>query len=772
MSDIDDILNEYHAPAPTSSSQGVGRYIPDPAEFARGNAETASAGWQGLKDAGNQFLEQGATPSVAYNAAMSGLQYLSAPFVGAGKYLGGPVERGISDLTGSPTAGKVVGDTVALAPAMFAPFPGVKPMQAVGEGVAGMMGEAPAFRSAVEGIATKWGARSAGSAASQGDAIDDLLSEYEEGAVRKTSHQPKAPEDWYRAQFKGGGDYEGLPPSGYAEPKDVRLLNKGNPAVGERKYAAGENKEPISIQGYQDAGSRPTLRTGHMPRTLDEPTAPMSFYENAFRRELESSAIELGNPPSQMPLLPEAAPHLADMNVQRMQENKQLDPNLLAELKLKFGGGSPQGGADPAWSAQQNAGVRPQAVPFPGAQSMDNMGAFPTQPPNPNVLFPSSRQPNIPMGKEARGNTDRLYNDLGLEPPTKAEPKPAPRGPTRPPPVTVASADKDVTRYGDVEVGRDYDIVHAVGANEMRATGGKVKELVTVNEPVVKDGKNSVQPTAYAVLEDGRRVPAKMLQPTSNQPKIAAMGQPNSNPAITPKRDVPAASTEETADPAFKNVQAAMAKKAAPRQAPEEVSSVVAAKSAKSKLTQEVGKTIKQLLDGKFGGKLTDDKIREVMPGATRAQIDKAVKELQATSHPRLNRATGDDGVPFLVMKKATPKDRTQDSSVMRSNNFAKGIANIVGDRKAAYLHDISPIEMSTRGKVATSPKTMVEKINELILTGRAKVYPEGEPEKRISQISAKHFDRNLHDHDFTIEFTESGNDIAKSFKQVKKKEE
>src|SRR3972149_1403217 len=115
MSDIDDILGEFSKPPVDSGPGGIGRYIPDPAEFARGNAEAAQSGWEGLKSAGSDFLQQGATPSIAARAAMAGLEYLSAPFAGVGKYLGGPVERGVSDLTGSPTAGKVVGDTVGLA---------------------------------------------------------------------------------------------------------------------------------------------------------------------------------------------------------------------------------------------------------------------------------------------------------------------------------------------------------------------------------------------------------------------------------------------------------------------------------------------------------------------------------------------------------------------------------------------------------------------------------------------------------------------------------
>lgn len=709
MSDIDDLLSEFDAPVSTSAS----RYIPNPADFASGNAAAVESGLSGLKSAGSDFLSQGLTPSIAGRAAMAGLEYLSAPFAGLGKYVGTPVGNIVGDVTGSPTAGKLAGDTAGLVPLMAAPFPGVKSLGTLGEGAAAMIGEAPAARSAVEGIATKLGARGAVANAESGSSIDDMLNEFETGAVRRTSHSPKAPVDWYERQFRGGDTPE-IPPMGAPDPTDVRLMHAEGKGVGKQKWAKGEDGKPVVMQGYEDpGGGRPTLRTSHVPKQPAEPEAPTDWYGGQFQRELNPDQYrELGPSPTQMPIQNDAL--IKDIRLQDLKGNADIDPNLLAELQLKFNMGGP---------------IPPKSTPM--------LGSSPMEPP-----------PTPPSGS-------------------------SPRAPIPDKPLTPANVDKDVTRYGDLEVGGNYDIVHAVGGNEMRATGGKVKELITVDEPAVSNGKQIMRPTAYAVLEDGRRVPAKMLQPSSGQPKIAAMGDASVTKP-TAKQAVPEASTQETADPAFAKVQAAMAKKKQPQLSNEEISGEYAAKAAKSKLTQDTVKTIKQLIDGPFKGKITDHAIREKMPTATRAQIDKAVKELQATTHPRLNRATGDDGVPFIAMKKATAKDATQDSGTAKAEHFGKGLAGIVENRKAAYLHDLAPAEMSRRAKANISMKTAVEKINELILTGRAKVYPEGEPGKKISQISAKHFDRADHDHDFTIEFTEPGSVLAKSFAKKKaiKKEE
>lgn len=445
MSDIDDILAEIDSTP--AQSQGWDRYAPD---FGGAQAEASTGAFDRLSQAGSNIWNQGAGPVNVGQAALAGLEYLASPFTAFGKAIGDPLGRAIGDFTGMPQVGKVVGDTAALAPAMFAPFPGAKTIRTLGEGMGAVIGEAPAAASLADNIPAMWGARGASAARSD---IDDALEEVASSGPRTTSRAKTIEEEialkWYEDQFRGGGEVPNLPPiHGAPDPQDIRLMERGNPKVGERKWAQDESGKPVTMEGYQNLSERPTRRTSHLPEDTFTNEAPIDFFNNAFRRQFEPSNVALGSPPSQMPLRPEVAgalPENLNVDAQRFREMylpevagrgsvvppgvsdeaarikgmpayaggpDQIDPNLLAELELKFGGKQQGGGAEPPWTQNQNAGIRPIAAPFPGARQV-----HPWQSPStPNVMFPAgeTRVHPVPMGGEARQNTNRLREDLGL----------------------------------------------------------------------------------------------------------------------------------------------------------------------------------------------------------------------------------------------------------------------------------------------------------------------------------------------------------------------
>jgi hypothetical protein len=755
MSDIEDILSEFDGASPNVG--GAERYIPNPSEFTNAYSKEANEGFQGMMQAGSNIYNQGFTPGNVFQAAQAGLQYLASPFTAAGKYIGGPIGRGVEDLTGSPIAGQIAGGTAELVPLMAAPFPGTSFMKGAGTMGAAAMGEGPAAASAISGLGTKIAARGAPAARSE---IDDLLEEFEPAsATRKTTPakdvEYRAAEDFYRKTLDPAtyGEYapgKVMPPNASPEPIDIRLRHKGNPKVGEHTYSKDKNV----IEGYQDFGGSPSYRTSHSPRTNeratfgynpdDAPTGMLAddpaqqYLDDLFGKYQRGETL-----PSQMPLMPGVAqrlPESAGVNVARMQEmylpnierNSQVDPNLLANLKLKFGGGSPQGGTEPPWMPQQTAGQRPPA-------SMPIMGARPYQEPQTNVIFPNEMMP-VPMGIEARQNTGRIRQDLGLPPPVEKQPP----SPVAEKPITPAAVDKDVTRFGDVVSGQNYDIVHTSGSMEMRAPGGTVKELITINEPNIVNGKVSYKPTSYGVLEDGRKVPIGMLKPAGvKQPNMTNMGEASS--PVTPTKVNPAkASAEVVADPAFSKVQEAMTKPAT-----KPTAKVPAAQNNPPKADRSEFMNAVIEARNKFGNKVTDDQIREIAPNATRGQIDKAIKELQKTEkYSRLVRATGDDGVPFVLMRKLEPKEA---SDLAKSKNFDRIVDNVIADKKFVYLRNMSPISVSKSNNIEIKDKDVVSGLNKLIKSGKIKVFPESNPDKFLPKLNASHMDA-LQEEDFIVE--------------------
>lgn len=609
MSDIDDILGEFDAPP--SSMGGVERYIPDPTEFGSAYDEAVNRGWNSLKEAGSDIWNKGANPWNVGQAALAGLDYLASPFTALGRYLGGPVQRGVTDLTGSPTAGQLVGDTVALAPLMAAPFPGASVIKAAPEAAGMMAGEFGGARMATEHLANKFAARGAPVMSQADDEFESLV---DEANPSRTTSRAKELEDevalrWYQAQFEGGGTPPDLPPVSTSRARDVRLLERGNPRVGQNKYARDEAGQPVTIEGFEPSTGAPTYRTGaqaaqptrQYPPVWDEGgypmtnlgtqtaerPAPLEWYE----RQFDFNRPEGQSPAGQTPLLPGVRPEvLSDMYLPNVREQSQLDPRLLAELRLKFGGGSPQGGTEPPWMQQQTAGIRPPA-------EMPVMGASPMQPRNPNVIFPPEGQP-VPMGVEARQNANRLRTDLGL-PADEAEVTRKTREPlaSRPPipekPITPAEAPRAVTQYGEIEVGQPYDIVMKMGGQEMRSPGGTVTELLYKNEPVVEKGKSVTRPVGYAVLEDGRQVPVKLLQRTgTNQPNVqmSAPKEPAPSRAQPAQQPITQAPGDQEIDPAFSALQKKMAAKTgAPKQPKTPKPNVEVKKGSKEALSDRQG---------------------------------------------------------------------------------------------------------------------------------------------------------------------------------------
>lgn len=755
MSDIDDLLMEFTAP---KGPEGVSRYIPDPAEFGSSYRQASQQGWENLSQAGSDIWNQGVNPWNVGRAALAGLEYMASPFTAFGRYLGSPVERGVTDLTGSPTAGKVVGETVALAPTLAVPFPGASAIRAAPEAAGLIAGEYPAARMATEGVINKLGARGASTIPQATDDLEGLVDEVA-GGTRQTSRAKTLEEEvalrWFNDQFKGGGPTPAVPPLGDNVPSNVRLLRNARPKVGDKKYSGDV------LEGYDPGEGRPTFRTSHSP-TMPQEQSPLAFYENAFRREFEPSNVALGSPPSQMPLLPGRNPALEDMYLPNVRAEAQVDPRVLAELKLKFGGGSPQGGTEPPFMPQQTAGVRPPAqMPIPGAQPM--------QPQNTNVLLPSEMMP-VPMGVEARQNVNRLRTDLGLpEDPTEATRQAREPLASRPPvpesPVSPAQAPKAVTQYGEIEAGQPYDIVMNTGGQEMRAPGGIVKELIYKNEPVVEKGKSVVRPVGYAILEDGRQVPTKLLQRTGTiaQPSAQMSGP---KPPVGRKLGAPDIAPQEV-DPAFAELQKSMGKKTgseppvAPTTEPVGPTAVdVAAPPAKTydaKNVSSVGTAIKDIIR-ETKGKVAFSQIKERVPGVSNSMINKAYDELIKGRDVNLVRQTDPATKEnFIVRRKMTDAERKakdKGTSVsMRDTNFTKGLQKIREGIKGdvTYLHNFSGYNMAKAGHEIKDSE-IAKRLNAMIEKGEVKVYTENS-NKPINHLTQSMFDPEELDEDILIEF-------------------
>jgi hypothetical protein len=742
VSDIDDILGEFDNAAPSTSGGGIGRYIPDPAEFGSAYRQASQSGWDNLASAGSDIWNKGAGPVNVGKAAMAGLEYLASPFTAVGKYLGGPVERGITDM-GYPNVGKVAGDTVALAPAMMAPFPGASAIRAIPEGMGMVMGEFPAASAAASGLATRLGARGAPAAAASSD-VDNILEEFEP-ATRMTSKMKNVKDLESEIAQKGIfeqmlGKDTSFPAPGGDTPGNVRLLHKGNPKVGEKKYSGDV------LEGYEPEGKVLTFRTSHVPKPPAEPTADEMWPK--IESQLPWKLPEGQVPAEQTPLRPGVAKRLPEgmVDVQRMEEmympnvreRAQPDPLTLAELKLKYGGGSPQGGDMPPWMQQQTAGIKPVPVPFPGAQNM----AYPARPPSqPNVMFPAGDPPMpVPMGVEARQNVNRLRGDLGL-PQDAAEAQrvarePLPqRTPIEEPPLTPARAEKDVTKYGDIEVGQPYDIVMKMGADEMRSTGGTVTELLYKNEPVVESGKTVVRPVGYAVLEDGRQVPVKLLQPSGSAQPNMRMSAPGSAPVqnigskgqpkpLTPEEQAALASQ---ADPAFKNVQQAMASRTGEAVDPKDVASVQ--------------KAIKQALSAGKGAKVTFTQLRDAIPGVSNTMLNKAIDGFKGTRDANIIRQS-EKGTSenFILRRKLSEEEKAAanraSSQASKKSSFDNGLKAIRSEIKepTTYLRNFSSTKMGDKGQQISNSE-IATRFNQMIDSGQVRIIDEatGKEVKKIN---------------------------------------
>lgn len=760
MSDIDDLLSEFENPG----KQGYDRYIPDPAEALGAYKSMAQGGWDTAAQGFSQLGQFGSDPlsrlKGAGNVAMGGAQIAAAIPAAIGKYIGAPIGRGVEDLTGSSTAGQIVGGTAELAPAVMMPFPGATAMRVGPEAASMVAGELPAGRMAMEGIINKF-APKAGKAATSGNYYDDEFEDLanEVAKTRKTSAAAdvdyRTAEDWYKRVLTNYEPNSTLPPAAPPVPKDIRLLQKGNPKVGERKYAQDEAGKPVVMQGYADQGGVPTFRTSHSPKAPQQ-QAPEGEYQNIFQREVA------GEPHiSQMPLHPGTRPDvLSEMWLPNVRDQANVDPRLLAELKLKFGGGSPQGAIDnPPWTPQQTAGVRPPA-------QMPIYGARPYQEPTPNVILPESP---IPMGTQARETSGRLRNDLGLEPdPTQAlqrartaRQEELARQPEAPPPdLTPAQAPKAVTQYGNIEVGQPYDIVMKMNGQEMRSSGGVVKELMYKDEPVVEAGKSVIRPVGYAVLEDGRQVPVKLLQRTGTTQPNVSMSAPAT--ATMPKPQAPkppVASTEQTADPAFAAVQKKMA---ATQNQPKDLAPVI--KGIKQAFKYHTGKT-------------TYTQMQQYMPeGTSRAQIDKALKELKK-SKPNLVTATDPKTKEkYAVMGKMDEDQKTAMSNAAKEENFNRGIEAIRAKVKGTttYLHNFSASEMDKVG-ANVKPAVLTKKINDMIAAGKLKVVGENTGKEHTSVTSKMITSPEDLDEDLLVTFVEESKKkagkVAKSPKDLLQEE-
>lgn len=293
--------------------------------------------------------------------------------------------------------------------------------------------------------------------------------------ARRTSHNPY-PTGWYEQQFRGGNE-----PTIQPDVTGGASIRAKGPGATQENYLGpkgGKHQRGTELfSDYEPGSGRPTLRTSHGPRQPAGPEAPEDWYDQQFADYFAGKT-----PVEQMPQYPIPGTSLEQTHLPRARESAPVDPNIEAELALKFGGRSPTPMNQQPWMPQQNWGNRDVSTSPYGSPG----GVSPDVPPIPGAVpVPQPPKPEIPTGG--------LASDLPSIKPTQNLPHD----------VTPAQADKSVTPYGDFVVG-DY----------VTDAEGKVHQI-----------KNLALDQArkpMANLDNGSRVPVdglQKLQATNTSPE-------------------------------------------------------------------------------------------------------------------------------------------------------------------------------------------------------------------------------------------------------------
>ncbi len=315
------LSSEFDASNKSIADRAIGA-LPLGSDFSEGYQRAIGRSTTRMSEGVKDIREKGFSPSNVGSTALGALEYVASPFEGVGTFLGNPIRRAGEGVPGVEMAAQ----TAELAPLMLAPMPGAQTMKGIGAGAGAVMGEAPAVMAALENAIPVFksmiglGGKAAPEAAVSTPRSDML----QPGETMRTSHTP-FPTGWYEKQFRGGDEVPALPPPGIHEsqPKTTTILGPKT-AVG-----AKGAKQPVLKEDYRNQSERPTLRTGHLPRTGDAP-ADESYFTDAFNDEFQGR-----NVPTDVPMAMAAGrdPRINEFYMPNVRESTQLNPELEQQIK-------------------------------------------------------------------------------------------------------------------------------------------------------------------------------------------------------------------------------------------------------------------------------------------------------------------------------------------------------------------------------------------------------------------------------------------------------
>lgn len=363
--------------------------LPLGSDFSEGYQRGINRSTTRISEAAKDIGEHGFGPSNIGSMALGGLEYLATPFEGAGTFLANPIRRAAEGVPGA----EIVAQTAELAPLMAAPIPGAKAIQGIGGGVGSVMGEAPAAMAALKnaipvikeylGLAPAVEREAAAVFTPKSDMLPGQTAKTgrvtEREGVPNWAEPDWSPDEWYSRQFRGGNDVPEVPPTSFAEPRDI---------LGPKKKVGKNTTQETLIPNYQNMGDRPTLRTGHLPR-VQEPAADENYFAGAFADDMQGRNVS-----TDVPLVP-GPPELEYMRLPTIRENTQLDPALEQQIKDAYfrkqqttpmreqtGGGMP-------WAPTREPVGDPLDELYKGYFTGESPGGVPP-------TFPVGPRPNIP----------------------------------------------------------------------------------------------------------------------------------------------------------------------------------------------------------------------------------------------------------------------------------------------------------------------------------------------------------------------------------------
>jgi hypothetical protein len=326
----------------------------------------------------------------------------------------------------------------------------------------------------------------------------------------------------------------------------------------------------------------------------------------------------------------------------------------------------------------------------------------------------------------SRQELDRINNKYGI----RDDRDSLYDSPEDPRTTTVGKQPTDVTVYGNFEVGDTVDLYTKIAGQEYRSTGGKITELFLKPEKTMKQMTPGVlastrtvtEQVPYARLSDGREVKLsqiqKVEQPTSQQipEPVAKRTKPVSQPKPKePKKDIEPVVTKD-----------------------------VIKKTITRTLRENRGKGLSEARKAELPKRIYFEDLKRELPGMSRKQFDKAVKELQLINPGIIKDMDKVRGDQFLIVKPLSAEQKITQADKM----FSGIIRQVRGpsNRKYAYLRNIT----GKGEKAMISTSNILERLNNLITTNKVKVYPEGEPDNLLDKLTKNNIKTN---YDIVVEF-------------------